>query len=210
MLHYLSSAKDWFTSVAHRRPTAVVTVALLTGLVLMPAAGALVFKNASDGIADAAFDELKGNSSGDVVDQITDKVVERVLGDLDPKAMTEDFIAQLASDVNGDIDLASSLERIEGQVSKEVMSKLAGVDVDAMLAQAGDRVEAAVMAELAKLDVNQMAGQAIAQAVAQIDVEKLVDDLAKSVDIEAMVQKKLDSVNLTSLLLGSLTGGLRR
>lgn len=204
----IDQSRTWFARASQRRSHIVVVAALVSGFVLMPLAGVFAFKQASDGIADAAFREIQGQDPDQVIDKITDKVVNKVLGDLDPEALTADFVEQLSANVlkGQDVNVEDSVKRIEQSVGGDIRSMVGDVDVDALLAQASEQLQKAVMAEVEKIDLQQVANQVIAKVASKIDVDKLVNQLVSSVDIEKMVQQKLNSVNLTQLLLASLTG----
>jgi hypothetical protein len=204
---FLDPARNWISNTSHRRSHVIVIAALVSGFVLMPLAGVYAFKQASNGIADAAFREIQGTDSGDVVDKITDKVVDKVLGDLDAKSLTQDFIKQLSGNVlkGQKLDINSSVARIEDQIGDELMSKLEGVDIDAMLAQASAQIRSAVLAKVNSIDLEKIAAQVVKQIASEIDVDKMMKELVAQVDVDKIVQQKMSSVNITQLLLASMT-----
>jgi len=215
-----------FANAAKRaltNPRAVVVALVVSGLVAAAGGAALATRSASDHFANAAFEKLGGNS-GDILNTIADKVVDKLTkkgGTIDD-AQQElvDRLAGQAGKKLGKVDPSKIISSIRGDVVNAGLGKLNGISVDRIVAQVTSALIQQASTMLDKVDVEKLASAAISDVVKNLNLDKLVKEKIDSIDVDKLVSdavaKQLGgssggSTNpLTSVLGSLLTGGMRR
>lgn len=189
--------------------TAVIAAGVV-GAVVVFTGGAMATRAATRSFADATIDRLGDGDPQAVLDSIAHSVVEKLTGE------------------DGAIGAAS--KSLTDKLGKAAGSKLAGIDAESLLSQVSDEVVAAGMDKLNRISTdeivqhvtNALVQRALAevealdlQALAAGALDGAVDELLAGVDLEKLIEEKLDEVDVEAIVaevvskkLGGSGGGL--
>lgn len=176
-------------AVTHRKvATAAIAIA---GMVALGGGAALAARGASAHLAETAMDKL-GGDGGDVLDRIAEQVVKKITekgGTLD--SAQEDIVTEvagLAGEKLGSVELSDLVEGIREDVVAAGLGKLDHIDTDELVAQVTSALIAQASTLMGDVDVEALAEKAVSDAIKSMNLEALVEEKIDSVDVEELVQ----------------------
>lgn len=189
--------------------TAVIAAGVV-GAVVVFTGGAMATRAATNSFADAAIDKLGDGDPQAVLDSIARSVVEKLTGENGAlgaagKSLTDKLGKAAGSKLAG-IDTESLISQVSDEVVAAGMGKLNGISTDEIVQHVTNALVQRALAEVEALDL---------QALAAGALDGAVDELLASVDLEKLIQEKLDEVDVEAIVadvvsrkLGGSGGGL--
>lgn len=189
--------------------TAVIAAGVV-GVVVITAGGALATRAATNQLADATISKLGGGDPQAVLDSIARSVVEKLTGKngaigAASKSIT-DKLGKAAGSKLADIDTDSLLNKVSDEVVAAGMGKLDAISTDAIVDQVTNALIETALAQVEALDLQALAADAL---------DDTVEDLLAGVDLQKLIEEKLDEVDVEGIVakvvaeeLNNLTGGV--
>lgn len=175
--------------VTHRKVHIVGLV--VAGLLAVGGGAALAARGASERFADTAMDRL-GGEGADVLDRIADQVVKKITeegGTLDSaQAGIVSELASVAGKKLGSVEMSGLIDDIREDVVEAGLGKLDDIDTDQIVTQVTSALSARASTLMEGVDVQALAESAVADAIRSMNLEALVEKKIDSVDVDKLVQ----------------------